>query len=83
MDHKWGRNVTEKWLGDLGATLAARSLVHTPGTWITNAKLGHKLWRVVFIPTDTSLPMQLHALNSTDAQPHFPFWVNVEPDGPV
>ena len=81
MDHKWGRNVTELGLGDVGATLAAR-VIGSPHVAITNAKRDDGTVDWWFYPTVDTPDLAYFRFPFTDvAHGNFPYGHQVEPDG--
>lgn len=83
MDHKWGRNVSDYGLGDVGATLAARVLV-TPWLVVTNAPRSDGTQDWWFVPSaDTPDTAYFQEPFTPSAVGHFPYGVLVEMDGPL
>lgn len=83
MDHKWGREVFKTGLGDMGATLASRSLAPFGNVWVTNAIASPGVALAVIVPLDTAPDDTYFAFGFGTGGLHFPYGFDVEPDGPV
>lgn len=83
MDHSWGRNVFDKGLSDLGATLAARwhAPIPTDVVYVLNVP-GFFIWGV-FIPPDTVTPWLIFNMGTNPAGLRFPYGRTVDPDVPL
>ena len=82
-DHKWGRNISEVGLGDLGATLASRKPDPGPTQiWITNRDTLTSV-QVVYVYSNPSTAWFIGFANKPVWPSNFPYGFNVEPDAPV
>lgn len=83
MEHSWGRNVQEKGLGALGATLAARLLLLPGEVYLINAQPHAPTAITVQVFPDTApFPMYLFGA-ATKFTPRFPYGQTVEADVPL
>lgn len=83
MDHRWGRNITDYGLGDLGATMA--SPLHDRPQELHLNVLAYGGTKALYaqVPTDTSTPYTIAAVDPRPGHPHFPYGYWVDPDAPV
>jgi len=83
LDHKWGRNVIDLGLGDLGATLAARNPSFPQQVWYNVTYAGGSMCWYALTPLDTNDPYIFGVGPVVPAGTHFPYNRPVEPDVPL
>lgn len=82
MDHKWGRDVFNYGLGDLGATLCSRFHPLDLRIVVTNAS-GSGAEVIAFqVPADTLSDAPYTQVGFFPTAPHFPYGLIVDDDAP-
>lgn len=83
MDHKWGRNITEYSLGDLGASMCSRWR-RRAGAWeVVINKLFFGQVHVFVVPDDNQFAIGDFVSTAVPPGTHFPYGFPVEHDAPV
>lgn len=82
MDHKWGRLITAKGLGDWGIRLAARYLASPNDSYLVDRVGSPGFHWVIQVPPDTEHAYGVGQVPDVAGHPHFPYGHTVSADGP-
>lgn len=83
MDHKWGRNITEKGFGGTYLRLAARIRTGPWHDYWLLRRVGTVSALVGFVPLDINNGYVFQNAIMPNPAAHYPFGFDVEPDGLV
>lgn len=83
MESKWGREVFDQGLIDIGASLASRLSLFPPRYFLTNAPANPGFCIVAVLPAETPIYYQIGQMVKRVQGTNFPYGWDVDPNVPL